>query len=163
MNSSEARRTSIIRKKQKEMHVPAMSLEKSAFDMSRTVRVHEPCTFAVDWEPIRRNVLVRNWDLCLNGRVKAKSVVNKQISQNLRHCLQMIGNLTNSKHVHGVQNRDLALPVVVCAHRWREPLPSAVAPHPQVELVQGSQSSSSTSSKSRGSINMSVPGTRCRE
>ena len=34
MNSSEARHTSIIRKKQKEMHVPAMSLEKTAFDMS---------------------------------------------------------------------------------------------------------------------------------
>ena len=33
MNSSEARRTSIIRKKQKEMHVPAMYLEKTAFDM----------------------------------------------------------------------------------------------------------------------------------
>ena len=53
--------------------------------------------------------------------------------------------------LHGVQNRDLAL------------LPSAVAPHPQIELVLGSQSSSSSSSKSRGSINMSVPGTRCRE
>ena len=39
MTVSEARRTSIIRKKQKEMHVPAMSLEKTAFDMSRTVRV----------------------------------------------------------------------------------------------------------------------------
>ena len=34
MNSSEARRTSIIRKKQKEMHVPATSLEKTAFDKS---------------------------------------------------------------------------------------------------------------------------------
>ena len=34
MNSSEARRTSIIRKKQKEMHVSAMSLEKTTFDMS---------------------------------------------------------------------------------------------------------------------------------
>ena len=34
-----ARRTSIIRKKQKEMQVPAISLEKTAFDMSETVRV----------------------------------------------------------------------------------------------------------------------------
>ena len=41
MNSSEARRTSIIRKKQKEMHVPAMSLETTAFDMSG----FEPWTF----------------------------------------------------------------------------------------------------------------------
>ena len=40
MNSFEARRTS-IRKKQKEMHVPAMSLEKTAFDMSGI----EPWTF----------------------------------------------------------------------------------------------------------------------
>ena len=31
---SEAKRTSIIRKKQKEMHVPAMSLEKTDFHIS---------------------------------------------------------------------------------------------------------------------------------
>ena len=41
MTVSETRSTSIIRKKQKEMHVPAMSLEKTAFDMSG----FEPWTF----------------------------------------------------------------------------------------------------------------------
>ena len=41
VDSSEARRTSIIRKKQKEMHLPATSLEKTDFHMSR----FEPWTF----------------------------------------------------------------------------------------------------------------------